>query len=1612
MSRRNRILLNIAIGIVVFILAVAVALIRIVQTDRFREFAKREIVSNAEDATGGKVEVGSFDFDWSHMRAVVTGFVIHGNEPPDAAPFVRAPRMELDLRLLTSIHHLLDFTYLGIQNPQVDVMVLPDGRTNIPTPKETKQSNGPPLKPVVNLAIGHFELTNATLTFASAVQHLDVRGNGLQAQFFYSVQKQGYTGKVSFQPLYVVSGRNAPVTLTVILPIEIQSERIEFQNAGIITPQSSLQMSGSVDNLRDPRISAQVKAHIAMADVKNLADEALAVNARNVPSAIDIDVNAVVANDRIQVSGLRLDAGRSSIEASGTLKDSRGGGALRFNAKLDLDELGRLTAIAAATRGTVALNGTAKLDANSNYDVNGAVKTSALSFQHGAQRITGVDVASNLHFDPHNLDLSGLRIAAFGGVVQGDASLQDFARFQFRGALRALNLRNAAGTLGVKQFAYDGSISGRIEASGDLKAPAPARSIAANARLSITPGNRGIPMSGRLTANYDGAADSLVVQDSYVALPHTRLTINGSVGNQLNIALTTTDVKDLWTMGEPPVNLLGHQAALTGTVMGAVTAPRITGHLQARSFSVSGRAFDTLDVDADASQSGAAVRRAAITRGSMAAHFSAQVGLRNWRATPAQPVRLQATVRDGDLADVLALTGQHGKDYSGALAVNAQVNGTVGDPTGSADLSLMNGTLQGQPFDRIQANANLAHQLVTIPLATLDSGSSHVALTADYQHPADSFTTGRIRVHVQSNQVNLAQIRPLQQQRPNSRGTLELNTDVTGDLQPSNFLLTAVNGQFSARGLQLEGASYGDINLTARTGEQTVDYRLTSDFAGSNIQITGNTRLTRDYPSTVDGNIRGLPVERVLAAAHRTDVPAKGTLSGTLHFTGTKDRPEGNLDVDLANAVLYDEPIDHVRAKARYEAQNISLDQLEVAAGTSRIDLSAGFSHPRDNLNSGTIQFRVNSSNLDLARIHSVQLRRPKMSGRLQATADGSAEIRASEPRVLLQNLKANLAANQITAEGKNYGDFTLNADTANGRANFTLASNLGGASIEGRGTAELSADYPVDAQVSFRNVEWANLHGLFEAGSIGAPGFDIATDGQIGVQGPVLKTDNLRGSVQISRLEVSSKVASRNTVGKNTPSMPVTIKNQGPVSIALDRQTVRIEQAHFTSPQTDIQATGTASLKDKTLNLSLNSNTDLAALQSFDRDITSSGKVVLTATARGTFTQPTVNGRLQLNHVNFNSADLSNGIANANGEVVFNGNSAQISNLTAESGGGKLNVRGFASMTGSHRFGLHLTASNVRVRVQQGVSIAAEADVNLTGNTDNSALSGKVTITKVAYAPQTDLGAMLSRAAPPVDSSASSPFLENLKLDLQVVSSNALSVQTSLAQSVQGRADIRIGGTATHPGALGRVTLSEGKLTFFGNTYTVNSGTIGFYNPNRIEPILDMSLETNTKGVDVILQATGPVDNMKLSYTSDPPLQFTEIVNLLAAGKTPTSDPTLLANEPSQPPQGLQQIGESALVGKALADPLANRMQRVFGVTQLKIDPTFTSGSDLPQANLTLQQQITSNITFTYVSALDNANAQTIRVEMTLNPQWSATAMRDQNGIFSINLLYKKQLR
>jgi translocation and assembly module TamB len=249
------------------------------------------------------------------------------------------------------------------------------------------------------------------------------------------------------------------------------------------------------------------------------------------------------------------------------------------------------------------------------------------------------------------------------------------------------------------------------------------------------------------------------------------------------------------------------------------------------------------------------------------------------------------------------------------------------------------------------------------------------------------------------------------------------------------------------------------------------------------------------------------------------------------------------------------------------------------------------------------------------------------------------------------------------------------------------------------------------------------------------------------------------------------------------------------------------------------------------------------------------------------------------------------------------------------------------------------------------------------------------------------------------------------MRLDIRINTAADLRVVSTYTEQMSVTSSLNVRGTAQDPGILGRLNITNGQLVFFGNTYTVNTGSINFYNPNQIDPILDLSLETNAQGVDVTLGVTGPVNDLKLSYRSDPPLSFEQIVQLLATNTTP-SDPTIAAHQPTPPQQSTSQMGESAVLGQAVANPLASRVQRVFGLTQFKIDPSFSGSNGQPSARVTLQQKIASNLTFTYITDVTQTNSEIVRIQLDITPSISAVGLRDYNGNVSVELFYKFQKR
>ena len=1619
MTRRTRLLRNFSVAVALLVAVALVSVVVVVRTAWFANFAKRTIISTAEESTGGRAEIGSFSFDPSKLRVVLTNVALHGNEPSSAHPFVTASRVEVDLRLFTSLLHILQFSRLVIDAPEINIMSLDDGRTNVPSPKQKAASNETVLKTVIDLAVTRFDLKNGTFSVNSAMQHLNLSGQKLRTHLDFNALTRTYQGQISLEPIYVLAGRNTPVAATVILPITLHEDRVDLKDASVTTPTSKLNLSATLEHLREPVVSMNIRGEVSLSDLKN-ANLLPAVKLGPLgPRALRLDANASISQSMIHVSGIRASMGHSTLEGSGDLKGAQRAGPLRFNMRVDMGELQPLVDISSRPSGTLSLDGYATLDNRNEYEVRAKLASSNVSIQQGERRFTGISVSSDLHLNSHSLELNGLRLSALGGQFDGEGSLVNFSQYQMKGRLRGIDIQAAARSLN-RQLPYDGSVSGSLAVQGDLNA-ADKASLSSNVQLSITPGKHGVPVTGRLTANYDGANAEFVVRNSFVALPQSRLDLNGSLSRRLHFTLTTSNFSELMALSEssskPQISLAGGTATFTGDVTGKIQSPEIRGHLAVGRLTIKERRFDGLSADVVANKSGASIHNGSLTRGPMQAQMAVSVGLLDWATTPQQPLAADISVRNGDLADMLAIAGRSSAGYSGEVDANALIAGSLGNPQGTATLRISNGTVLDEPFDIAELQAKLSDQAITVPIAFITSKAGRLDFSARLDHQRESYSTGRLSAHIQSASLNLGALHTLQRYWPNTAGKIELRADVAGALAPVNggksaetFLLSNVDADLSAREITLRGQSYGDLAATARTSGQTVSYDVRSKFSSSSVRVSGRTQLVPDYPTSADAEMSDFPVEQLLSLS-RPDIPATGRLSGTAHVNGSLSRIEGRLDASLVKAVLYDEPIDRLHVQFSFSPESIELKQLDAVSGFGSVELAGRFDHAAGILNAGNVQFQLSGSKIDLKRIRNLQLRRPGLSGAAQFSLNGNGAVVPVQPDsrgfpIQFSKLSANLSAKDIRAPGSQFGDLSLTASTTAGRFQFTLDSNLGGSSIHGQGETQLSGDLPFKAQLAFKNLAYSRLRPLLTRSVDESVEVEALSDGRVSVSGSAMDMNGLRGSLQLTKLQVVNIPAPGR--GKS-----VALTNEGPIEAALDRGVVRIQSAHLVGPQTDIQVAGEATLATQAMNLRVNAQANLAVLQSFDRDLYSSGELGLSATVRGTASAPQVNGKIELKDVSVSHAQFPNSISKANGVVNLEGNGASVQSLTAESGGGKVTVSGFVRFGDGASIGLRLKAFGVRVPLQQGASVVAEGDLRLTGSTQSSLVSGTIQVDKISYSPQSDLGSLLSSSTPPDQQiNNHSSLLDGMRLDVRLRTSPSLVVQASGAQNVQAEADLRVRGTASRPAMIGRVLISEGQLTFFGSTYTVNSGTIAFFNPNRIEPVLNIRLQTLARGVEVVLNVTGPVDNMKLSYTSDPPLQFQEIVALLASGKTPTSDPTLLANQPSAPVQNFQQMGESAIVSKALADPISNRLQRVFGVSQFKIDPSFTGGSQLPTAQLTLQQQITTNVTFTYTTALSDPNSTLVRVEWAFNPRWSAVGTRDQNGIVSLSFLYKRQFR
>ncbi|HYL74039.1 MAG TPA: translocation/assembly module TamB domain-containing protein [Bryobacteraceae bacterium] len=1340
MSRRKKTVLYTLLGVIGLALATFFVALFLVQTDWFKNKVRAKIIDAAETASGGRVEIGSFNYNWHNLTAEVAPFVIHGKEPPNAPPFLRADKIQIGLKIISVMKKQFDVASLTVEKPQLYIVVAPDGTTNVPTPKVPSQTKENFAEQLLDLKVQHFDVHDGFARYNDQQIPLDLHCEHLRASLIYESAGPRYTGELSSHQVHTSSPQwKGPLAFDFDAKAALEQNRIVVQQAKLTNADSEVEINGVVNNLSQPHAGFNVTARAAVKELN-------------------------------KTFGLGLES-----------------------------------------HGTLAFQGKADADFSPfQYTLAGELKGSGLGYAYREVAIRNVGLSSRLEMDAKKINFPDLQISALHGHFRGAAELLDFKKLNVHGTAKGFSLREVA-KLGSRETGeLNGTLDGSISLEG-VFARAGLAGVIAQAKMDITPGTGGVPVQGAVQIRYDQRAGTVQLGNSEVNLGSTHIGASGTLGQTMQVQVLSKNLNDFLPLfpifgEEPPkqlpVALHGGVARLDGTVTGPLANPRVSGKADVTQFALDKRDFDHFVTTFDIDKSSADLHTLTLDQGKMRVEGQGRIGLQDWKLEDSSTISALLSVQGADIQKLLVEAGSTDKaPVSGTMSATLHVSGTFESPLVNGNVDLQNVTAYDQYFDRVRADVTATGTALEVANGDLRSGNTRIAVSGAYNHPANDWKDGAVRFDVSSSKVNLAQIKQVQDFRKGLGGELDLKATGTAKVVKGEFSLASLNGHFSLKNAVLDGRPYGNLELTAATR---------------------------------------LPM--------------------------------------------------------------LTLD--------AKVDLK--------------------------------------------------------------------------------------------------------GIQITGSGEWRMDGDYPGQARIQIPRVTFATLHDLW-------PGdlqrkdlpFEGFIQGEATITGALNKPSDMKGVVTLSTVQVSAGPNVHPSAG--TGAQDLVLKNSQPVRFEGTLKSIDIRSADFVAKDTTLSATGRLALDSKNpWDLAVKGRINLTILQIFNPDLIASGVSVINMGVRGALTEPQVDGRLELQNASLFLPDLPNGVDQANGVILFDRNRATVQTLTAVTGGGQVTFEsgGFVGFRGQALvYNLRATARQVRYRSPDGVSVTVNARLNLIGTSDKSVLSGNVIVERATFNPRTDVGTLLASTAKPV-SVATTPneYLRGLQFDISVISSRHLEVETSLTRNISADANLHVRGSPERPVVLGNISVSSGLIEFFGNKYTISRGEVNFYNPSKVDPIIDMDLETQVRGVVVDISFSGSLNKLNFSYRSDPPLQTNEIIALLAVGRAPQTVGGLASSQTTGSSNYLA-TGSNALLGQAIA-PASGRLQRFFGVSHIKIDPQLTDITSVPQARLTLEQQVSTDITLTYITNLARTDQQIVRVEWDFSKKWSVVALRDENGAFGIDFQYRKRFK
>lgn len=803
-------------------------------------------------------------------------------------------------------------------------------------------------------------------------------------------------------------------------------------------------------------------------------------------------------------------------------------------------------------------------------------------------------------------------------------------------------------------------------------------------------------------------------------------------------------------------------------------------------------------------------------------------------------------------------------------------------------------------------------------------------------------------------------------------GAVNVAGHLSGALTSPRF-----NGSVSARPVTVRGVLFNDVaGGLAYENKKILLTSVNISEQTSRYIFDGSVDLSGKEP-VYSARLRVLKSDVVnIVALFYQQLPLKLSAVGELTFEGTARNYSGNGQLKLDAGSAYGESFLRGAITAALTTGKIAFPQVVLYKGQGMVKASGWIGY-----HDGTYSADLESRGIDLSMVDRL--------GGLPFSGEGKLDIHSSGT-FSAPLARASLDVDALSYQQVSVGGMHATALIRDGVLLFRTGLSEDRVDLSMRWTLHKPFPWTAEAQVRSEGINpFLILGNKYPADQV-----KVVADGVVTAQGQGLALSAVSGGVVFKRLSL--------IIGDYR------MDNESDAKLALEGAKISSTALHFVGPGTRFDITGwVRPLAD--MDIVLKGTANLSLLKLLYREIEhAAGVAEVKLAVKDDWKDPNVTGELQLRNGEVKIKDIPQRFSALNSKIVFAQGRIFTDSLSGVMGGGTLSASGWAQLSGAalQEFSAKASVENATVRYPEGLTSTLSGELNYDGDASEQSLTGDITINRARYDKRVEWKSMLVDIGRGLYQKRKTEvgWIGDTRINIRFHGADSILFQNNLAKMPLD-VDVFLRGTVNHPQFLGRIEARKGVVYFRRNEFNILHAYVDFVDPNRINPVLDIQAETQVRDYLIRLAVTGAADRAVVTFISEPSLTDSDILAMLALGKTGAE---LKGKEAGV------GIGEATSFATGQFQDVIERKARSFtGLDRFQVDP-YVNKSDTSVPRVTVGKELVQNKIYVTYSSNVGATApeQIFRIEYLLDRHFSLVGERNELGNNGADIKYRFEFK